>query len=86
MNSVSVNVCGELSFLTGKSKENAVKAEIILPRFVYAPITSGDVVGEIRYVLNGETCGTLSVVSCDTVAEYESKSFIRKILNFFGRK
>ena len=86
LDGVSVNVCGELSFLTEKSKENGVKAEIILPRFVYAPITSGDVVGEIRYVLNGENLGSLSVVSCDTVTEYKSKSFIRKILDFFGRK
>ena len=86
LDGVSVNVCGELSFLTEKRKENGVKAEIILPRFVYAPITSGDVVGEIRYVLNGENLGSLSVVSCDTVTEYKSKSFIRKILDFFGRK
>ncbi len=83
---VSVNVCGELSFLTEKSNENGIKAEVFLPRFVYAPVTSGDVVGEIKYVLNGEVLGSLSVVSCDTVQECECKSFIRKILDFFGRR
>ncbi len=83
---VFVDVCGELSFLTEKGKENNIKAEISLPRFVYAPVTSGDVVGEIKYVLNGEVLGSLSVVSCDTVQECECKSFIRKILDFFGRK
>lgn len=83
---VFVDVCGNLSFLTEKSKENDVKAEISLPRFVYAPVNAGDVVGEIKYVLNGEFLGSLSVVSCDTVCECEDRSFIKRILDFFGRK
>ncbi len=83
---VLVDVCGNLSFLMEKGKENTVKAEISLPGFVYAPINTGDVVGEIKYVLNGEVLGSLSVVSCDTVQEYENRSFIEKILDFFGRK
>lgn len=50
------------------NKENSFSTEIFLPRFVYAPIKEGDIVGEIRYIIDGEIVERDFVVSVDDVA------------------
>lgn len=45
-----------------EDKDN-VEREIQLPSFVYAPIQSGDIVGQIAYKLNGEVIATTDLVA-----------------------
>ena len=45
-----------------------IKAEILLPEYVTAPIKAGETVGSIRYTLNGETLTELPITAAEDVA------------------
>ncbi|MBR4288043.1 MAG: D-alanyl-D-alanine carboxypeptidase [Clostridia bacterium] len=53
-----------------------------LPQFVYAPIESGDILGEAVFTLNGEEVGRVSVIAEDNLKkEYIEPGFFEKIWN-----
>lgn len=81
--SVSAVIAGDTVFLEKRSEKDKIKQEIYLPRFQYAPITCGDVVGEVRYVLNGKLLATSEIVSNDSVAVYNKPNFFEKIFDLF---
>ncbi len=83
---VSVRQGGDLSFLLRANERDKVKCDIYIPRFVYAPVTTGEVVGEIRYSLDGKTIGSSAIVTGEAVEEYSKPSFLDKMLNLFGEK
>lgn len=84
-NTVSAILAGEVSLLEKRAEGGKVERVIYLPKFLYAPVTRGDIIGEIRYVRNGEVIATTSLVSCDSVAAYEKDSFFDKLFSFFRR-
>ncbi len=82
---VSAVLAGEVSLIEKKAENSRVEQEIYLPRFLYAPVTRGDIIGEIRYVKDGEVIATTSLVSCDSVGAYEKDSFFDRLFSFFRR-
>ncbi len=76
----------EKTFLHKKEDAEKICREIFLPRFIYAPISRGDVIGEMRYILNGKPVGKSSIVSDTAIEYYEEPTLWEKILNFFRRK
>lgn len=84
--SVSAVTCGKVIFLTSKASNNSsIKQEIFLPRFLYAPVHRGDVIGEIRYFRDDGTFDSVSLVSETTVEIEEKNGLINKIFSFFRR-
>ncbi len=81
--SVSVEFAGDVEFLFRKG--DRIEKEVYLPRFIYAPVSRGDVVGRVEYLKNGEIVETVSLVSSDTVKVYEELSFFEKLFRIFIR-
>ena len=54
----------------------------MLPRFLYAPVSRGDVVGRIEYILDGKIIDEVSIVSSDTVEPKKKEGFFERILNY----
>ncbi len=82
--SVSVELARDISILSGKT--DTTERVIYLPRFVYAPVSRGDVVGKIEYYQNGKLVETASLVSSDTANEYKKMSLIRKLFEFLTKE
>lgn len=76
----------EKAFLCKKSDTDEICREVFLPRFVYAPITRGNVIGEVRYTLNGELLERIELVADTSVEYFEEPTMLERILNFFRRK
>ncbi len=81
---VSVELAGDVEFLSRKGDK--IEKVVYLPRFIYAPIFRGDIVGKIEYMKNGELFETAMLVSSDTVEEKAEPSFFEKFLSLFMRK
>lgn len=77
---VSASLAGEVSLLHKKSEE--IERVVYLPRFVYAPISRGDVVGRVEYYKNGECVEASSLICCDTVEELSKPSIFKRIFQF----
>jgi len=61
---------------------NNIKRTVELPKFVYAPLENGQVVGKIRYTLNSNTIATTDIVVVSQVNKPEIKeNLIQKIFN-----
>lgn len=59
-------------FLT-EEEASRLETEIFLPKFLYAPVTAGQEVGEIRYILDGETIDTRALVASENVTVLEKE-------------
>ena len=63
------------------SKKSAnIKKEIILDRFLYAPIQKGDKIGQVIFSNNGEEICILDLIAQESVEKQQTK---RKILGIF---
>ena len=59
------------------------ETKINVPKFLYAPIEIGDVVGEISYILNGEQICTVPLVANENIERTEiEKNIIGKIIEY----
>lgn len=56
-----------------------------LPRFLYAPVTEGKVVGRVLYYNNGKCIGEVPLVTCGSVALYVKPTLWQRIAAFFRR-
>ena len=81
---VSVRPAGETSLLHKKSDK--IDRVVYLPRFMYAPVSRGDVVGKVEYYKNGECIEVSSLISCDTVDEYRKPSLLKRIFKFIFQR
>ncbi len=81
---VNIVYASDVSVLQKASDQ--ITHRIFLPRFLYAPIIRGDIVGEVQYFLNGEVIETVSLVAAESVDIYCKESFFNKLFNSFGRK
>ena len=62
---------------------NNIKRTVELPKFVYAPLENGQVVGKIRYTLNSNTIATTDIVVVSQVNKPEIKeNLIQKIFSW----
>lgn len=68
-------------------KQEKITDEIYLPRFVYAPLQSGEVVGQIRHMYQGEVIAVTPLVAGNAVAiqnkEKEKPGFFEKLKGLF---
>lgn len=57
----------------------AIKRSVELPPFIYAPITTGQVLGIVRYTLDSKTLATTEIISTGQVLKLESSKNIFEI-------
>lgn len=57
----------------------AIKRTVELPSFIYAPITTGQVLGTVRYTLDSKTLATTEIISTGQVLKLESSKNIFEI-------
>lgn len=75
-------------------QESGVTFEIDLPRFVYAPIEKGEVVGAVKYYTGGIYAGKAELTAVESVSVDDTQtgylenlwSYIRKLVKRFGGK
>ena len=67
-------------------KESDAKCEVYVPRFCYAPIKKGDILGEIRVIKDGKEITRESLIAGEDVRQPEKEGFFAKIFNFLRRK
>ena len=77
--SITVSNIGESSVITERS-EQEIKSHIKLIRYAFAPITKGDILGEVIFTLGGEEIGRANLVAEETVPKSKNKWF-KDILN-----
>lgn len=58
---------GSLSLLLEKGRQGDITQKIELKENITAPIKTGDIVGSVKFILDGEVLGELPIVSVDTV-------------------
>lgn len=80
--------CGDVQ-LVGETE--SVEAEFLSPRFLYAPVKSGQVVGEVRFVTNGRIIARAPVTACEDIeletipTKQQNQSLFNKIKDFLRR-
>ncbi len=83
--SVKIGITDEVTFLKElKESAETVKTEIYLPRFVYAPISEGDVVGRVEYKIGDKTIESANLV-CYNSVNYK-KNFWQKLWSFIKKE
>ncbi len=80
--SISAVTAGDFSLLLRSEEAERVEKRVMLPRFLYAPVSRGDVVGRIEYILDGKIIDEVSIVSSDTVEPKKKEGFFERILNY----
>ena len=50
-----------------EEESSLLETEILLPKFLYAPVTAGQEAGEIRYLLDGEPIYTRPLLAAENV-------------------
>ncbi len=84
-NSVKIGITDDVTFLKElKGTEETVETEIYLPRFVYAPISEGDVVGRVEYKIGDKTIESANLV-CYNSVNYK-KNLWQKLWSFIKKE
>lgn len=81
---VNVSVEEDICFLA--QKNDLFERTVLVPKFLYAPVKTGDEVGKIIYKVNGEEVCSVSIISNDTVDLFKEKNIFEKILNLFMKE
>lgn len=75
----------KISLTVKKGQADSVEKLVEVPRFLYAPLKQGQVVGKIKYVLDGKILAVNDLVLSEDVALYRpSKTLWQKICGFFS--
>lgn len=69
--------------LLPKGKVGGVSSEVILPESVAAPIKSGDVLGEIKYTIDGDTVAVSEIRASSDVPKISFGGLLAKMLGGF---
>lgn len=69
------------SFLIKKGNESGITYELNLNDSVQAPITQGQQLGTIKYLLNGKELGTVSLVSESSVNKINLFTMVKSVFN-----
>ena len=70
--------CEQTKICTAVGTENEIKRKIILPKFIYAPISAGEKVGEIEYYFKDTLVKTSDIFSVADVESYNRKENFQK--------
>ena len=70
----------EKSFCTAARSVKNIKRNIILPKFIYTPVSAGDIVGRVEYSLNSKVISASNIYS---VADVSIKNRKEKFVNRF---
>ena len=70
----------EKSFCTALKSANNVTRNIILPKFIYTPVSAGELVGRVEYLLESKIIATSNIYS---VADLPVNNKKEKFLNRF---
>ena len=70
--------CEQAKICTAVGTENEIKRKIILPKFIYAPISAGEKVGEIEYYFKDTLVKTSDIFSVADVESYNRKENFQK--------
>lgn len=83
-----ITVCGASEPVTVAvpvSQQGAVRRVVELPRFLYAPISAGEQVGCVRYVLGEESVAQVPLLAAEGASVPErNPSWWERVLAFFG--
>ena len=71
---VTVKNLEEISFITEKN-ENDIEHHVKLSRFTTAPISEGDILGEVVFTSRGKKIASVNLVACEEIKKERSKSF-----------
>lgn len=78
--SVRVAGCAGRSIVLDSVDALNLKRTVELPRFVYAPVRSGEVLGEVRYTVGSRTVSVTELTACGDVAQTpRKKGFFEKL-------
>jgi D-alanyl-D-alanine carboxypeptidase/D-alanyl-D-alanine carboxypeptidase (penicillin-binding protein 5/6) len=80
-----VNISAESASLPMNINPEDITRIIELPRFIYAPVKKGDIVGRIVFMYKDKIIGYSILVSCEEIAaEPPKKSIFERIFGLFG--
>ncbi|KAB3527370.1 D-alanyl-D-alanine carboxypeptidase family protein [Alkaliphilus serpentinus] len=68
----------DLKILVKKGEESKIKKEVILPKYIIAPMSKGDKIGEVIVTLEGKELGRVDLIAPEDVKK-------ASILNILGR-
>jgi D-alanyl-D-alanine carboxypeptidase (penicillin-binding protein 5/6) len=82
---VTLTPAAAAKYVIKKSQSGSFEARIIIPEFIYAPVKSGQTVGEIQYYLEGKFfCKTPIVATADVEAVSFRKNLAIILKNIFS--
>ena len=82
INAISLN---DIGVIVSKGNETNIEQNISIPNNIDAPINLGDIVGNVTFVLNGETMAQCDIVSGTEVSKISIISMGKRIFNdWFG--
>lgn len=71
--------------LIPKGKSNSITTNVILPEMIEAPVCSGDVIGEVQFLIDDETLNTVNLVSKGNIKRLNlGNMFAHIIENWFS--
>lgn len=77
--------CGAVKLPLCNEQKNKITAEIYMPKFIYAGLAAGEKVGEIHYLLNGNTIATVPLQTAESCVQKEHKTdFFTVIYKFIA--
>lgn len=84
---VNVTISQPIKVIVNKNNKNNIQKRVYLPKFVYAPVKSGQILGKIEYTLNGKKIAENPLVAKNSADYIKSKgkylSAIKSCINFF---
>ncbi len=78
--SIFVSNSDELSVIVKKG-EHTAEDFVKLTRFVGAPINKGDILGEVYFILDGKSVGSVKLYAEEKAEKKEQKGFLKRIFN-----
>ena len=77
--------CGTVKLPLCNEQKDKITAEIYMPKFIYAGLAAGEKVGEIHYLLNGNTIATAPLKTAESCVQKERKTdFFTVIYKFIA--
>ena len=77
--------CGTVKLPLCNEQKDKITAEIYMPKFIYAGLAAGEKVGEIHYLLNGNTIATVPLQTAESCVQKERKTdFFTVIYKFIA--
>lgn len=78
-----LEICAKESFslLMKKSEKGSCESEIVIPEYVNAPVTKGDIIGKIVFTKDGEQVGETEVIAANDVAKKRFDDYLAEIFS-----